>query len=357
MNQLTFKGYVHSVSPTKKSREKSFPYFNFSLQVDENRQRRVVCYDSTKQKLLKGYEDSRQPVTLQNVAQKRSLRDPSEEDIILNKRSRLQPANNSDITFEYDETSSLSRQQLTTIANINCIEENQLTSVQGTLTLCKDSVQQTVMNDGFLVPMLTRCTITDDTGTIRLTLWGSAIEEVSNNNSYTITNVRVKSYNSTKYLTTTPSSEITPSDQYFSPPTEQMFNKLFDAETIRVDNIRLADTFKTWLACSKCKKQITDITSSDITLMKCPTCSVVQPVSSCTVNASLRIAVRHDQDHELIWLKVFTSVLQKMLLHPSPDVTIQSQEEEIYTQLFQLENFTIDYDEHSLIVKDVHFAS
>ena len=46
-----------------------------------------------------------------------------------------------------------------------------------------------------------------------------------------------------------------------------------------------------------------------------------------------------------------------MLLHPSPDVTIQSQEEEIYTQLFQMENFTIDYDEHSLIVKDVHFAS
>ena len=190
--------------------------------------------------------------------------------------------------------------------------------------------------------MLTRCTITDDIGTIRLTLWRSAIEEVSNNNSYTITNVRVKSYNSTKYLTTTPSSEITPSDQYFSPPTEQMFNKLFDVETIRVDKIRLADTFKTWLACSKCKKQITDITSSDITLMECPTCSVVL---QCAMIKTM------------IWLKVFTSVLQKMLLQPSPDVTIQSQEEVIYTQLFQLENFTINYDEHSLIVKDVHFVS
>ena len=100
---MRLKGYVHHVSPAKKSRVKSFPYFNFSLQVDGTAKRHAVCYDMSKQKILKGYEQSREPVALLNIAEKRSLRDSSEDDLILNKRSRIEAANNNDIGFEYDE--------------------------------------------------------------------------------------------------------------------------------------------------------------------------------------------------------------------------------------------------------------
>ena len=86
MNQMRLKGYVHHVSPAKKSRVKSFPYFNFSLQVDGTTKRHAVCYDMSKQKILKGYEQSREPVALLNIAEKQSLRNSSEDDLILNKK-------------------------------------------------------------------------------------------------------------------------------------------------------------------------------------------------------------------------------------------------------------------------------
>ena len=162
----------------------------------------------SKQKILKGYEQSREPVALLNIAEKRSLRDSSDDDLILNKRSCIETANNNDIGFEYDERTPVVPLQLTSLEDIASAEEDELVSVKGTLTIQKDCVQQVVMKDGFLIPMLERCTITDDTSTIRLTLWGSAIDQVANNRCYAITDVRVKQFNSTKYLTSTPATTL-----------------------------------------------------------------------------------------------------------------------------------------------------
>ena len=357
MNQLRLQGYIHEVSATKKSRSRSFPYFNFSLQVDDNAKRRAVCYDTAKHKLLREYQESREPVTLSNFTLKRSLQEASEDDIIVNKRTRIERANNNDIPYEYDESPSSSEPQPITIEEVLSLQENQLTSVKGTLTVRPDSIQQVLMNDGLFIPMLSRCAINDNTGTIRLTLWGDATQEVTNHECYTITNVRVKKYDSSKYLTTTPSSQITIAGDHFPPPTEEFFSSLFDTKTMEVDKIRLADSFKTWLACTKCNKQISDLTSTNVNLMKCPTCGVVQPASSCPISASIRIAVRDGKNHELIWLKVFSPALKTMMEQLSSDVTLESPEDEVYNHLFELENFAIEYNERSAIVKDIRFKS
>ena len=208
MNQLRLKGYIHDVSVAKRSRVKSFPYFVFALQVDASLKRRAVCYDISKHKVLKTFQQSREPVAFHNVTLKPSVRVPSEDDIIVNKRSRVNPANN-DIQFEYAEPEADPSHQFTTVQDIIRLEETQLTCVKGILTLCPDSVQQILMKDGYLVSMLECCTVSDDTGTCRLTLWGTAIQEVANHKSYSITDVRVKIFNSIKYLTSTPATTFT----------------------------------------------------------------------------------------------------------------------------------------------------
>ena len=68
-NQLRLKGYVHNVRRTK-SGTASFRCFNFSLQVGENYKRQTVCYDPSKEKLLKEYQDSREAVKLVNFSKK-----------------------------------------------------------------------------------------------------------------------------------------------------------------------------------------------------------------------------------------------------------------------------------------------
>ena len=62
-------------------------------------------------------------------------------------------------------------------------------------------------------------------------------------------------------------------------------------------------------------------------------------------------------DAEPIWLKVFTIILEKMLQKNSSDVTLQSPEEVVYTQLFLLENFTVHFKHQSLIVENIEFES
>lgn len=85
-----------------------------------------------KQKLLKEYEESREPVTLLNVTLKRSLQDPSGNDIIVNKRTHIEEANNYDIPYEYDEILSFTEQHLIFNEDILSLQENRMTSVKET---------------------------------------------------------------------------------------------------------------------------------------------------------------------------------------------------------------------------------
>ena len=104
------------------------------------------------------------------------------------------------------------------------------------------------------------------------------------------------------------------------------------------------------------RKALSDVTSMPERIVKCDKCKTVQAVSSCSMKASAQIAVR-GRDHELIWLKAFTSVLEEMLNQPAPDVTLQFSEEEINEQLFEQRNFTIEYDKSSVVIKNFFFQS
>ena len=357
MNQLQLKGYVHNVTSPTPSRKGTSTYFNFSFQVDESRKRRAVCFDTTKQQVLKRYQDAKQPVHLLDVKQKQSRLDPSQEDIILSKKSRIEPTTTSSMAFKYDDTTPAANDQtLTSISDIPSLDENHLTTVKGILTLDTESIREKPMNDGYLLPMMDRCLITDNTGSIPLTLWGDTIKQAVNAHCYTITDVRVKLYDSAKYLTTTPNTSITPTEEQFPSPTRDEFNSFFDAKIIHVDQIRLADTYTTWLSCNQCRSQLPKDASPTSTILKCSNCSAAQPISSCSTSGSVRIAVR-DSNYELVWLKVFATLLEEMLNQSSNPLTLNSTEEQIYEELFKLRNFTVSYSKTSNIVKNINFNS
>ena len=103
--------------------------------------------------------------------------------------------------------------------------------------------------------MMNPCLITDNSGSIPLTLWGDTTKEGINTHFYTITYVRVNLYDSAKYLMMTPNTTITPTEQFPS-PTKDEFDGFFDAKTIHVDQISLADTYTTWLSCNQCRSQL-----------------------------------------------------------------------------------------------------
>lgn len=241
-NQLSLKGYIHDTTAVLQSRNGSTHYFTFLLQINETQKRRAVCYDDSKHKLVENFQESKKPARIINIKEKPSIFDAEEQHLILGKRSRIEPAALSDVPFEYDTTTSQQPQtSFTAITEIQILPQNHLASVRGIITLDADSVREVIMKDGFLVPMLNRCTITDSTGTIRLTLWGDLIQQASNHQSYSVTQVRIKTYDNAKYLTTTPSTTLTPLEEHFNPPSDQLFQSLFDIDVIFVDRVTLAE--------------------------------------------------------------------------------------------------------------------
>ena len=150
----------------------------------------------------------------------------------------------------------------------------------------------------------------------------------------------VKFYDFERYLTTTRSMRVMLTEEKFLHINEQLFDSLFDVRRISVEKISFAQQLKKWLSCCKCGKHLSNVTSMLQRIVKCDKCKTVQPVSCCSMKASARIAVQ-GSDHELIWLKAFTPVLEDLLNQPAPDVTLQSSEEEIYEQLFEWQNFIV----------------
>ena len=141
------------------------------------------------------------------------------------------------------------------------------------------------------------------------------------------------------------------------PESVKCFNFLLQvSESRKRRGVCYDPSLKKWLSCWKCRRQLSRFTSTSATILKCSKCNTVQPVSSCTTKASVRIAVR-DNKYELIWLKAFTTELEEMLKQPAPDVTLQSCAEEIYEQLFDLRNITLEYSKSCSIINGVFFES
>ena len=90
-----------------------------------------MCFDPSKQRVLKGYEQSREAVKFVNVNGNSGGR-LLEEEIVVTKRSRVEPANNSDIAFEYDEgRGEEGHGRFTSIGRVKWVAEGEIISVKG----------------------------------------------------------------------------------------------------------------------------------------------------------------------------------------------------------------------------------
>ena len=163
--------------------------------------------------------------------------------------------------------------------------------------------------------------------------------------------MRVKIFNSIKYLTSTPATTLTIAKESYEPPSENdspdfsMPYQITFQKSYRLIVARLG-----WSAWNLENKSL-ELQQPPWVLLN------VQFAALCNLSpqGSVRIQVQPDDNAEPIWLKVFTSTVQKMLEHASCDVTLQSPEEQVFAQVFLLKNVFVDFNEQSSIVEDVRF--
>ncbi|KXJ21270.1 ATP-dependent DNA helicase PIF1 [Exaiptasia diaphana] len=207
--------------------------------------------------------------------------------------------------------------------------------------------QPNTTKDGLVI--LDKCAITDSsTASVKLTLWNDLIDEIHDKSCYVLTNVRVKEYDSKKYITATPNTTAEKSKGTFPEPGPETTSDLFDIHVIQADKVELLDNYKKYFCCRACNKALTEISRKGV--IKCQ-CGVLQELEVCPQIAAIRLQVNKG-NNELIWLTAFQPVLEHLLEGADDHIHLDADEQVISTFLFgKLKNFTLKYQGN--IVKDI----
>ncbi|XP_068712523.1 uncharacterized protein [Montipora foliosa] len=91
-------GFIHNLSPLKRSRGKGVHWFDFHLQTSPTKVQRVLAFNAPAHQQMQHFQDTKTPVFLKNLIIKQD-----ESDWIFNQQSSVSVAPNSDITFNYKE--------------------------------------------------------------------------------------------------------------------------------------------------------------------------------------------------------------------------------------------------------------
>ena len=195
---------------------------------------------------------------------------------------------------------------------------------------------------------------TDETGSVKVTLWASNIKLVSQSIKqghpyFLFKSVRVKNFlSSPKNLTTMAGSEIKVlktcppelSDVKPKNPEDHLQN-------VNVDRILqlLVSGYSEYAQCIHCKRRITEIaTSSDI---KCLVCGSSQRYADCNKKANVKVKLAVSSP----WLTLFENVWKNVLpeeVHGSEEVT---------KALLELEFITAIVDTTSRIINEIRIGN
>ena len=92
-------GYVHNVSPLKRSTKSKNEWFDFNLQVSPAKVRRIVGFDQTKHQRIEHFQETKSPILLKNLV----IPENEDNDWLFTQQSYVSPCANSDVQFSYVE--------------------------------------------------------------------------------------------------------------------------------------------------------------------------------------------------------------------------------------------------------------
>lgn len=161
----------------------------------------------------------------------------------------------------------------------------------------------------------------DDTGTIAVSLWGSLIDKIPTNNTYTISNCKVKLNYGAVEITTNSSTKIELAEDNIAPATlskEICYEEVaFPAESIYF--------VKRKYFCPICKKYVEDV-SQDAEMFMCATCRCERLSEKTENNVSVKALM---SDGKIVYFaptkvqEYFQTHLNKSLPKIDKEVTMQ----------------------------------
>ena len=238
--------------------------------------------------------------------------------------------------------------QTNNIASLSGVHFQQLITIKAKVTRM-GATKTVITSNG--VKRKADCSLTDPSGTIKLTLWEDFINDVQEGKTYTFYNVRViKEYKSDKLALGTTLQDCTMSEsEDFAEPVAQPLElpDSFMTTEAKIE-IKGLTAFGRYLSCLQCRKKIAD-GSLSAKILKCRDCGLTQKKDKCLENCYAHAKVSQDDNQFVVTF--FHEEIKKIfdLLHLPHSVN----EEQVAEALLDSPILNVTYENKSKIIKQL----
>ena len=242
--------YVHGVSPVKRAKQDScMQYYDMKIQT-ENKVYHSVSYRLDLKDKLVDAAESKSPVKIRKFKLKTNLFDSGKQDVEINRVTEVTPYD-AELSYIYKELDQDEKAPTVEVQQILRGIDKKLVSVQVFVNMEGLTEQSIFIKSRNEMVSKKDVSANDETGIIRLTLWGEKIKEVEENRSYNIENIVVKEWpQGVFYLTTGRNTSIEMSD-YTVEPTKQKIAEL-KTTLVRFPPVHINSIICN-LKCGKCE--------------------------------------------------------------------------------------------------------
>ncbi len=300
-------GYIHQLSPIKQSQNNN-AYFDLKVQT-ENRTVRTVCFSPEKHERFKRSFEASSPVKLSQF-QLRPNRRTNEEEIIVNKRTKLDNPFEHEITFDITTKEVDYATTTTTVRDAKEVKPGTAITVLGRITF-QGGTEQIDVRGKSLNKQET--ILTDESGSIRLVLWESDIQKVQSRETYILKRSVVRNFDNQPYITVNKETQISKVSQTIANPDDDLANT-YKEFTISCPPEGILSTHRC-LSCKKCANLMVEHTVGKT--IKCSECGLLQLSHLCEKKVQMN-AFFINENGQKISLLMKQHILQALLdIHQS----------------------------------------
>ena len=208
------KCYIHAVSPVKDAKFSGRKYFNCTVQKKDGPVC-AVCFSPNKHSEFTTLQKAKSPVKVSNYTKLTG------NDIVFNQYTKITPTD--DIDFQHS-AKLLAGGVANTIASLNEAAPEQLVSVKAEIAEVSGVKTVKTQHRGTLKKQ--EVLIRDATSSMKVVLWEDNVDQLHQNKTYLLKNLKVKVSNRERYLNTPKDDEFTATEKApFKKPLVQFLAK------------------------------------------------------------------------------------------------------------------------------------
>lgn len=306
--------------------------------------KRLVGFNLHVHDSLRHFEETKSPVQLKNLVAKENNK------CIFNQQSAVHKAGLSDVSFGYIDQPKLesaaesSAATSVTVSEVKNLHPNQKVNISGSLTLGKEDLKAVVLRStGATAHVKEDCVLEDKTGSSMIHIWEPLVHTLATGNSYSFTNLTVRNFQGSTYLSTSPSTTANPTTQTVETLTGPGMLQSPEKE-ITVTEFNLVSKLNIFCSCKVCKKRLNDAESFTCTTLKCENCGTRQRSKDTKLQASAKIGVTESvgKTNQNIWILAFTEQLEALLA--GSNLSLKDKIDDIEVYLMSLKDVYLVYN-------------